>query len=141
MIKSETSFAQLQVSVEATRARARELRAASFAIQQRLAVTCQELEELSNHTQATLTAVRQHLASLRTGSEPKPAGVLLKTLAVLGRDESDLEELTDDLIAAFKTASAVGDDNGRRLFANALILVGRHFATQVGPKAAGVNMN
>lgn len=147
MVKTATSFAQLRESVEATQARACELRAASFAIQQRLAVTCRELEEISNHTQVTLKTVRQHLASLRTGSvkqngsEREPVDALLKTLAVLGCCESDLEEMIDDLITAFKTASAVGDDDRRKFFANALMLIGRYLAMQVGPRAAGVVMN
>lgn len=147
MIKTETSFTQLQASVEATTARARELRAASFAIQQRLSVTCREIEQVFNHTQATLRAVHQHLASLRTGSaeqngsEGEPVDALLKALDVLGRCESDLEESIDDLITAFKTASALGDEDKRTLFANALMMIGRHLATQVGPKAAGVIMN
>lgn len=147
MIETATSFAELRASVEATQARARELRAASFALQQRLAVTCRELEEISNHTQVTLKAVRQHLVSLRTrsveqnGSELEPVDALLKTLAVLGRCESDLEEMIDDLITAFKTASAVGDDDRRKFFANALMLIGRYLAMQVAPRAAGVIMN
>lgn len=91
--------------------------------------------------------MRLHRASLRAepanqnGSEPAPSDAVLRAISILGRDESDLEEMTDDLIAAFKTASAVGDDDGRALFANALMLVGRHLATQVSPKAAGVVMN
>lgn len=91
--------------------------------------------------------MRLHRASLRAepanqnGSEPAPSDAVLRAISILGRDESDLEEMTDDLIAAFKTASAVGDDDGRALFANALMLVGRHLATQVSPEAAGVVMN
>ena len=45
------------------------------------------------------------------------------------------------LTTRYNNASAVGDDDGRALFANALMLVGRHLATQVSPKAAGVVMN
>jgi hypothetical protein len=66
---------------------------------------------------------------------------VLTALAILGRDESELEELADDLIAAFKAASAMGDEEGQRLLAVALKLIGRHLAMQVGPKAAGVVMN
>ena len=147
MIETSSDFTRLQASVEATRARACELRADSLAIRQRLAVTRRELAEVAEHTQETLKAVRQHLASLRAGSaeqnksEPEPANALLKALSVLRRDESDLEEMTDDLIADFRTANAVGDDEGRALFANALMLIGRHLATKVSPKAAGVIMN
>ena len=130
MIETKTNFNQLQASVEATRVRSRELRAASLAIQQCLSVTRRELAEVCEHTQATLEAVRQHLTSLRTGSakqnklEPEPANALLLALAILGHDKCGLEEMTDDLIEAFKNAGAVGDDDGRTLFADALMLIG-----------------
>ena len=147
MVEIETRFSQLRASVEATITRARELQVVSLALRQRLSAIRRELKEVSDHTQKTLKAVRLHRASLRAepanqnGSEPAPSDAVLRAISILGRDESDLEEMTDDLIAAFKTASAVGDDDGRALFANALMLVGRHLATQVSPKAAGVVVN
>ncbi|MGU3542603.1 hypothetical protein [Methylobacterium sp. A52T] len=147
MIEIDTRLSQLQASVEATRARARELRAASLSILRNLEVTRRELIEVSYHTDAILKAVRQHLASLRigsadqSGSKPGSSSSVLRAMTILGRDECDLDEMTDDLIGAFKTASAVGDDEGRALFANALMLVGRHLATQISPKDAGVVMN
>ena len=148
MIKARTDLTQLQASVEATMARARELRAESFTIQQRLLATQRELMEVFDRTQATLEVVRQHLASLcrlteRNAPEIEivPSNALLQDLAALGRDESDLEDMIDDLIAAYKAASAYGDDGERILFANALMQIGRYLATQVGPRAAGVIMN
>ncbi len=148
MIEARTDFTQLQASVEATMARALELRAESFVIQQRLLATQCELMEVFDRTQATLEVTRQHLGLLcRSGewrapeTEVVPGNALLQALAALGRDESNLEEMIDDLIAAYKAASAYGDDSERTLFANALMLIGRHLAMQVGPRAAGVIMN
>ncbi|WP_342165463.1 hypothetical protein [Methylobacterium sp. SD21] len=149
MIETRTSFTQLQASVEASMARARELRAASLAIQQRVIETQREITEVFFNTQATFKEVRQHLALLGSRPversvpeiEPEPANAPLQVLVALERDESDLEEMIDDLIAAYKAASACGDDSERTLFANALMQIGRHLATQVGPRAAGVIMN
>lgn len=148
MIEEKTDFTQLQASVEATMARARELRSESFAIQQSLLATQCELMEVFDRTQATLEVTRQHLGLLcRSGEwkaseiEPEPANAPLQALVALGCDESDLEEMIDDLIAAHRAASAYGDDSERTLFANALMQIGRHLATQVGPRAAGVIMN
>ena len=147
MIDTKTEFGQLQASVEATRARALELRATSFALQQRLLETQRELAEVSKQTQATLKVVRQHLELLRTGSvdqnrpQPKPSNAVLIAMSLLGLDESDLDVMTDNLIAALRTASEVGDDDGCALFGEALMVIGRHLAAQIGPKAAGVVMN
>jgi hypothetical protein len=92
-----------------------------------------------------LRTIRKHLTSLRTGSTEQPSlspsNAVLQALAVLGRDESHLDEMTDDLIAAYQTATAAGDDEMQKLLAGALMQIGRHLARHVGPKAANVIMN
>ena len=45
------------------------------------------------------------------------------------------------MIASYRAAEAGGDEEARALFARALMQIGRHLATKVGPKAAGVTMN
>ncbi len=145
MVETKQSFAEFRASLEATRARASELRSASTAIQQRLSATRQDLAEALDRARATRNAVLQQLASLRTETLNQAASdqssPVLQALAILGQDESDLEEMADNLIAAHRAATAVGDEDTQGLLAGALMQIGRHLATQVGPKAAGVVMN
>lgn len=142
---TETSFDELRASLEATRARARELRAAGAAIQKQLLATQQNYREALDRAQTIQNEVCKHLTSQRTPaaeqSSFRPSNAVLQALAVLGRDESHLEEMTDDLIAAYQTATAVGDDELQGLLAGALMQIGRHLATKIGPKAANVIMN
>jgi hypothetical protein len=145
VIETKASFDELRASHEAIRATARELRAAGAAIRKRLSATRQSYLEALNRAQTIQGEVRKHLASLRVPtaeqSSPSPSNAVLQALAVLGRDESHLDEMTEDLIAAYQTATAVGDDELQGLLAGALMQIGRHLATQVGPKAANVIMN
>ena len=142
---TEKGFSELRASLEATRARARKLRAAGAVIQKRLAATRQSYREALDRAQTIQDEVRKHLTSLRTPtveqSSPSPSNAVLQALVVLGRDESHLDEMADDLIAAYQTATAVGDDEMQGLLAGALMQIGRHLATQVGPKAANIIMN
>jgi hypothetical protein len=143
--ETKASFEELCASLEATRATARELRAAGAAIRMRLSATRQSYLEALDRARTIQDEVRKHLASLRAPtaeqSSLSPSNAVLQALAVLGRDESHLDEMTDDLIAAYQTATAVGNDELQGLLAGALKLIGRHLATQVGPKAANVIMN
>lgn len=143
--KTTASFNELRASLEATKARARELRAAGAAIQKRLSATRRSYQEALDRAQAIQDEVRKHLASLRPPAVEQPSlsrsSAVLQALAVLGRDERHLEEITDDLIAAYQSATAVGDDEMEKLLAGALMQIGRHLATQVGPKAANIIMN
>lgn len=145
MTKGTANLNELRASLEVSRARAHELRTASNAIRRRLLATKQDLAEAVTRAQATREAVREHLASLRSPivkqSSPNPSSTVLQALAALGRDESHLDEMTDDLIAAYQAAAAIGDDELQRLLAGALMQIGRHLAVQVGPKAANVIMN
>ena len=145
MTETKASFNELRASLEATRARARELRAAGAAIRKRLSETRQSYREALDRARAIQDEVRKHLASLRTPTAEQPSlspsNAVLQALAVLGRDESHLDEMTDDLIAAYQTATAVGDDELQKLLSGALMQIGRHLATQVGPKAANVIMH
>ena len=145
MVEPRTGFTELRASLETICAHARELRIASRARRHHLSATRREIVEVLDRARVTHEAACQLIASLRTETvrqtAPEPSSAVLTALAILGRDESELEELADDLIAAFKAASAMGDEEGQRLLAVALKLIGRHLAMQVGPKAAGVVMN
>lgn len=136
---------EFRASLAAALVETRELRAYSALIRQRLFETKQAPAETLDRARATHAAVCVHLASLGTATSgavsSKASNAVLQALAVAGRAESDLDEIADDLIAAYRTAVAAGDDDMRTLLAGALMQIGRHLATQVGPKAAGVIMN
>jgi predicted transcriptional regulator len=143
--KSTVNLNELRASLEASRARAHELRTASNAIRRRLSATKQDLAEAVTRAQATREAAREHLASLRPitveQSLPNSSSAVLQAIAALGRDENHLDAMTDDLIAAYQEAAAIGDEELQRLLAGALMQIGRHLARQVGPKAANIIMN
>jgi hypothetical protein len=143
--ETNASFAEFRASLEATRTRARELRAAGAAIRQRLSATRQSHQAALDRARVIQAEARERCASLRKDTArqaaSKPVNAVLQALAILGRDESDLEEMADDLIAAHQAAIAVGDEDTQQLLAGALMQIGRHLATQVSPKAAGVIMN
>jgi hypothetical protein len=140
-----TGCSEVRPSLPEIIARARELRASGAVIRQRLLATKRDFAETLARACATDAAVREHLAALKRRApgpiSSKPSSAVLEALAVLGRDESHLDEMTDDLIAAYQTATAVGDDELQGLLAGALMQIGRHLATQIGPKAANIIMN
>jgi len=145
MTEIRVCFPEFRASIEGVVARAHELRAASAAIRQSLSETHKALAEEFDRARATQAAVREQLASLRATERQttplKPPNAVLQALAILGKDESDLDDLTHDLIAAYRDADATGDDGMQRELARALMLIGRHLAAQIGPKASGAVLN
>ncbi|MBP1183036.1 hypothetical protein [Methylobacterium sp. PvR107] len=108
-------------------------------------MTKKALADELNRARATQAAVREQLANLqavKSGTAPsRPLSAVLQAVAILGKDESDLQETIHDLIVAHQAAVAAGDDDGQHAFARALMLIGRHLAAQIGPKASGIVLN
>jgi len=65
----------------------------------------------------------------------------LEILQSAGFNEADLPAIIDELIEAYQTASALGEEKAVALIGRALRRIGRHLAHTLGPRAAGVLLN
>ena len=85
----------------------------------------------SSHTQ--IAAPTQATASAA------PASAARTLLADLSADA--LDAIVDDFSAAYLEAEATGNDETAEIVRQALVVLGRHLALELGPKAAGVQIN
>ncbi|TXN40663.1 hypothetical protein FV227_13990 [Methylobacterium sp. WL119] len=56
-------------------------------------------------------------------------------------DDECISEIVDDFIAAYLESRDTGDETGADVIQNALKIIGRYLAKELGPKDAGVVMN
>ncbi|MDP4026850.1 hypothetical protein Q8W71_30080 [Methylobacterium sp. NEAU 140] len=145
MTDARSSFAKRQASQKAVRAEARELRSDSTRLLRQILVTTEGPAETLNEADAIRSLVRDHLASIRSAIVVKRAAeapdALAAALAASGLDPDEVTEMTDGLIAAYRSAVAADDSEMMRLLGHALRMIGRGLAQQIGPKAAGVTLN
>lgn len=68
---------------------------------------------------------------------PDYCSSLLEALNVAGLNEGDLADVVEFMCDAFQAAVARDDDEAQSVLRDVLMSVGRRFAGQMGPKAAG----
>ncbi|MCJ2109748.1 hypothetical protein MKK64_00725 [Methylobacterium sp. E-025] len=74
--------------------------------------------------------------------EPKQAvsvGAVQTLLADMNGEA--LDAVVEDFSAAYREAVATGNDEAADIVRKALVILGRHLANSLGPKAAGVSIN
>ncbi|TXM68942.1 hypothetical protein FV226_19210 [Methylobacterium sp. WL12] len=85
----------------------------------------------SSHTQIA--------APTRATASATPTSAARTLLADLSADA--LDAIVDDFSAAYLEAEATGNDETAEIVRQALVVLGRHLAHELGPKAAGVQIN
>lgn len=105
----------------------------------------------SNHLiEQTRSAIDRSRAAIRfsrtrfsgppQATEPAVSASAVRTrLADLSAEA--LDTLVGDLSAAYLEAEATGNDETAEIVRQALVVLGRHLARELGPKAAGVPIN
>jgi hypothetical protein len=69
-------------------------------------------------------------------SVPSSRADLLSTM-----DDEAISEMVDDFITAYLEARDTGDETGADVIQNALKIIARYLAKELGPKEAGVVVN
>ncbi|MDP4023546.1 hypothetical protein Q8W71_12985 [Methylobacterium sp. NEAU 140] len=120
-------------------ARTSEARHRAQALYRSAAAEFEAVTRLLRQAQQTCADLRALLdASVPAhGRGAAPARTLAQALDATGLTRDDLVEMADDLIAAYRNASAAGDDARSAALAQALRTIGRHLAGGLGPRAAG----
>ncbi|MDP4027198.1 hypothetical protein Q8W71_31995 [Methylobacterium sp. NEAU 140] len=141
------SFASMNIeemrrACEATRREAQAIRLRAQASARRASEAREALAEVIEGTRQTRVALQVTYVSdssaLPADQRSALPSAVSRVLAAAGMDDSDLDGLIGDLIAAYKEACALGDEAAQALLGKALWRIGHHIARQVGPKAAGV---
>ena len=60
---------------------------------------------------------------------------------LLAMDDETISDLVDDLTASYQMDCATDDDKAMTVTREALKVIGRHLAKEIGPKAAGVPLS
>ena len=138
----EMRFEEARRSFEATHAQAHALRRHACELGRQV---CDARDALASAVEASVR-VQNHSKGLRAAGraepvmEPPPvengAGLAATVAAVLDA-VADPDDLIDDVIAAYHDAVAQDDRRLVALLGGMLREIGRHFAKQIGPKAAG----
>ena len=138
----EIQFEETRRSFEATHARARALRRHASELGRQV---CEARDALANAVQ-TSVQIQRSMGIPRAASRAEPAveptppkrsAVLTATAATVLDAIADPDDLIEDVIAAYHDAVAQDDERLVALLGGMLREIGRHFAKQIGPKAAG----
>ena len=138
----EIQFEEARRSFEATHARAHALRQHASELGRQV---CEARDALASAVQTSVRIQSSMRAPCAAGwaepvVEPMPsersAGLTATVAAVLDA-VADPDDLIADVIAAYHDAVAQDDERLVALLGGMLREIGRHFAKQIGPKAAG----
>ena len=103
--------------------------------------------DLIEQTRSAIDRSRAAIRSSRTRFSAPPQATEPTVSATAGRtlladlSADALDAIVDDFSAAYLEAEATGNDETAEIVRQALVVLGRHLALELGPKAAGVTIS